>query len=351
MNYPEYVRQEDKPEIYAALRKLNEDFDRHGIVKIPYVNGRIVDRSNDHYAAFGLDPYLIRDEGGDVHEEVWNDVADMAPVCPGTGFWQDMVRDFCLEYQQQCGFDGFYIDQIGSFFATRCYDESHGHPLGGGSWWNESYHRLIRKVRDTLGEDKILTTESCCESYIDVMDMMLILDQDMILDGNTMLAGMSHQQPVPLFNMIYGDYSMSYGSGDHFDIPQPQFSYALVRNLLWGFVPTVEGVTARQLENPDAGERMDMLRQVSSFYHENKDVFFNGRLSRLPEVEGATRTAELPCNLYGPYTAELPELLAAQWEDATGAQHLFCYSFAHAGSRFTVDGREIIVPKQGFFEV
>lgn len=347
-NYPFYIKSSEKDRVSGELKAINAELTKHNIIKIPYVNARIVDMNCEEIEKLRPENYFIRDENGQSIHEPWNDIAKLVPMCPATDFWQDTVRDFCTDYFS-LGFDGFYLDQIGSYYATRCYDRSHGHPLGGGSYWNEGYHRLIRKVRTSIGDDTILSTESCCETYIDVLDLMLILDQDMPLSGLPILAGMCNQNPVPLFNMIYGDYGKSYGSSNHFDIPYELYSYVLVRDLLWGFVPTIEGVTPEQLQRPDAEQRLSLLKETVGFYKKQKRDFYFGRLKRIPEIAGDTVSLTFPCMISGNYTVEIPKLLCSIWECEDGKDRLFGFYMDDKERVYKVDDIDLTVKDRGFF--
>ena len=348
-NYPVYIRSGEKDAVSNQIIKANDEFKHHNIIKIPYVNARLVDQNGEDYTKLGADDFLIQNESGQAPNEPWNTVSKMVPMCPATDFWQDMVRNFCTDYFK-LGFDGFYLDQIGSYFATRCYSKAHGHPLGGGDYWNTGYHRLINKVRSSIGEDTIITTESCCETYIDAVDMLLIFEQDMLLSGIPILGGMSNQQSVPLFNMIYGDYSLSYGTSNHFDIPYEIFSYILVRNLLWGFIPTIEGVTPEQLQKPDAACRLNFLKDVVSFYRYHKSDFFFGRLKRIPKVIGKTIQITLPCLINGSYTLELPALICSIWEGEDDHNRLFSFNLSEKENEFIIDNKKILI-NHGFFSI
>lgn len=347
VNYPEYISRDIRETAIPELKACNRVLDEAGVIKIPYVNARIWDKNGPHFEEENAQAAVIIDEDGRIPDEPWNDAAKLVPMCPAAVKWQDKVAEFAKEYFD-CGFNGLYLDQIGSFFATRCYNPSHGHPVGGGTYWNDGYHQMIKKVRSRVGEDAVLTTESCCETYIDVLDMMLVLDQDFITFGSTVLGGMKYQQSVPLFNFIYGDYSICYGTSNHFDIPFDIYRYTLIRNMLWGIVPTIEGVTAKQLERDDIYQRFDILKEVTSFYNRYKNKLFYGRPVQIPKVDGQHFTLTLPCGLHGDYTINIPKILPVMWEK--GEERFYIgYNFSDEKEKAKIGERTFSNIPCGFF--
>lgn len=102
-------------------------------------------------------------------EEPWNPETVHCPMCPATGQWREKVVGFGSNYVYKLGFDGLYIDQVASFNATLCYEKNHGHPVGGGTWWADSYQQMVRQLRNKINKGCILTSESCCKVYCGVL--------------------------------------------------------------------------------------------------------------------------------------------------------------------------------------
>ena len=210
LDYPEYIKDEMKAKGWPEeLKKWNQKFTDEGILKIPYINARLWELKTQSWIDENVAYYAVKDEKGGYPEEPWLGF-ELKAVCPATAMWQNKVADLCREYGLEPGFDGIYLDQIGSYNATLCFDENHPHPLGGGTWWNDTYHNMIKKCRDVLSDNAIITTESCCETYIDVFDIFLVLDTCFQYTAFNELGTPGCSDSVPLFNMIYGDYALNY---------------------------------------------------------------------------------------------------------------------------------------------
>ena len=350
LNYPEYISDERKAEGWPAeLKKWNEKFDAEGIVKIPFVNARLWEKKLKSWE--GAIPAAVKDEKGEFPNEPWGeDVGfELKPLCPSTALWQNKIVDMCKEYIRDGGFDGVYLDQIGSFNATLCFDESHPHPLGGGSWWNDAHHAMIQGARDIVGEGGIITTEGCCETYIGEFDMFLILDTCFQHTGWNYLTEGGDTVSVPLFSMVYGDYALSYGSICRFVDRNDRFEYNFIRNLLWGIIPCVEGVDAEDLARGDAGEKLEILKRAVKFFKEHKDIFLYGRMCEIPEYECETFPLDWEIEDIGTYVEDTPVICASTWETKDGERYMFAYNFTNDEHKMACNWRTYRVPGKSFY--
>ena len=350
-NTPEYF----SPELKASgwpeeLRKWNHKFTDAGIVKIPYTNARLWERTTKSFQCEGGLAATIKGEDGNFVHEPWTAIQQLTTICPSSALWQQKMVDMCREYVLDEDFDGAYLDQVASFNAMLCFDETHPHPRGGGSWWNDAYHQMLQKVRQILGKDRIMTSESCCETYVDVFDLFLILDINFQLNAFAAMTDGKVEQ-VPLFPMIYGDYALSYGSICCFTGEAAQFEYNFIRNILWGIIPSVEAGTAEQLATGKA--HLEAVKRGVAFYKANKDVLFYGRPVELPKytctashkVDWVARDEEQKPH---PYTIEGPAIYAVIWESAKGEKYLFAYNYSESAQTMTLNGTEYPLPGKGF---
>lgn len=348
VNYPEYIDRE----MYAKgwgeeLAEWNKRFDGEEVVKIPYVNARLWDTGGLSWKEENAYRSAVKDGNGEMLYEPWK-TGNLKPMCPATSQWQNKVADFCGRYVTEEGFDGLYIDQIASYNAVLCFDQAHPHPIGGGNWWNNSYHKIIEQVRNRVGEDKILTSESCCETYIDVLDIALILDTDIhprwgginsVLDNKT-------AESLPLFTMIYGDYAQCYGSICKLTDPIKAFEYKFIRNIVWGFLPTVEGFNLDELKRPETDEYFEIIKKAVDFHRANKDMFVYGRLSGIPDL--SCDDTALEWEFRGELiTRRYPEIIAANWE-YNGKNLLVLYNTSNEDKKFDIDGKTVTVKKKDF---
>jgi hypothetical protein len=87
-----------------------------------------------------------------------------------TALWQNEVRGLVTGLTKKYGTDAVYIDEIAAGSPVLCFDPSHSHAAGGGSWWIEDYNAMMTKIRAELPPNKMLTTEANAEPYMKSFD-------------------------------------------------------------------------------------------------------------------------------------------------------------------------------------
>ena len=212
-DYPHYLPA--KPGFKEAVAELQSQ----GVSVMPYINGRLWDtrdRGTEDFAfSSSARPYAAKDEKGEVIiEQYGSKEEDGSPVrfavmCPATKFWQDRVHDITLELYTKYGVKGVYIDQIAAATARLCFDETHGHPLGGGHWWADGYREVLDRIRRDMPRDCFLTTECNAEAYVRWFDGYLTWHWQ-------------HDGQVPAFPAVYGGaltmFGRNYGGGPTRDL-------------------------------------------------------------------------------------------------------------------------------------
>lgn len=330
------------------LKEWNKRFDEEGIIKIPYLNARLWERKTKSFEELNIRAAAIKDENGEIITEPWSDIKNLTPICPSCAVWQNRVVDMCREFVVEEGFDGVYLDQVASFNASLCFDERHPHPRGGGFWWNDTYHTMLRDVKTLMGKERILTSESCCETYIDVFDLFLVLDTNMQQSGFNFVGGNGIAESVPLFSMIYSEYALSYGSICRFDDKPDRFEYYLMKNTLWGFIPSVEAGTTEELAS--GKEHLAIVKRAVDFYKAHKDIFLYGHLCRI--VDAPSDCCSIEWALEGSdviFVDTFPAVYAAIWKSAQGEEYIFAYNFSNHPQNVMIQGKEVNIAEKSFF--
>ena len=322
VHYPDYLDESNHwPE---KLAECVQRFKDGGIEVIPYTNARLWDRFTPSWDSENAQKDAIKGPDGGVIQENWNPgKADLTPMCPSTKAWQDRVKAFDEKYIKRFGFSGLYIDQIGSFNATLCFDPNHSHPAGGGCWWCDSYREMMGGLREKAGDEVIFTTESCCESYLDLFDLFLTLDTTVI--PPPCFGGTDAYQSVPLFTMIYGDYALAYGSCINMSSPIEHFRAVLGRNTIWGIIPTVEGFHMDDFEREDIDQYLLHVRKAVEVFRRYKKLFYFGRPMRLLDTQIKAVTVDM-CDGWSRETGEFPAVFGMLWEDADKNQFEVYYN-------------------------
>ena len=211
-DYPHYFP--SKPGFKDEVQRVQQD-DVH---VMPYINGRLWDTRDKELEDFEFtkkalpwatkiekDGKLVTNTESYRSTESDGSKVLLAVMCPYTPFWQSTVTNVVNKLTRGVGVDGVYIDQIGASRPVPCMDPTHGHPLGGGHWWVQGYHAMLKQIQDTIPADKIITTEDNAEPYLKYLDGML--SWMWIDDGQ-----------VPAFPVVYGSavqfFGRSYNAGD-----------------------------------------------------------------------------------------------------------------------------------------
>ena len=205
-DYPHYFP--EKRNICSELKKLQAA----GIRVIPYINGRLWDTrdrgTEDWEFTAKAKPFATKDRHGNIFTESYSSKEeDGSPVvlsimCPSTELWQKTVKGITDRLMDRIGFDGVYIDQIAAAKPQLCADPTHPHPAGGGTWWNESYYRLIEAAKEGR-PDKILATECTAEMFM--KNIQAYLSWLWVRNSQVPAFPVLYSDKVHLFGIAFGD--------------------------------------------------------------------------------------------------------------------------------------------------
>ena len=193
-SYPEYFP--PKPGFKEGVKTATDA----GILVMPYINGRLWDVQIPSFPREAVHD-VTRDEKGKAYIEQYGSKRMLGAMCPWTKLWQQKVGDIVWRLIDEFGVSGVYTDQVGAAAPHFCMDASHGHPLGGGSWWVEGYDKMLAPLRARIKAkypDSFLTTESNAEPYIEHYDAYLMCNST---QGNL----------IPMFSAVYSDMILTFG--------------------------------------------------------------------------------------------------------------------------------------------
>lgn len=189
----------------AAVQELHNK----GITVLSYIDNRLWDPRDGMLDDYAMNwentgkSISCKDAHGEPYMEYYcNNLPDGSPansavICPYTEKWQDIMTDTVVGLVEECGVDGVYLDQIAAMAPSLCMDSSHGHPVGGGTWWREGYEQMLAKMRARV-PGALLTTECEAEPYM--------ADHDAYLSWTHVLPCQ-----VPAFSAVYSDKIIQYG--------------------------------------------------------------------------------------------------------------------------------------------
>lgn len=273
-DYPHYFP--TKPGFAEGVKELQAA----GVAVMPYINGRLWDTHDQGAEDFEFTrvarPAATKDQKGEPYVETYGSKEKdgtpvrLAVMCPTTPLWQERVRGTVLRLFEECGVKAVYIDQVAAASPVLCFDPSHSHPLGGGSWWTEQgYWPLLRGLREKMPSDRAITTECNGEPFLHLFDGYLTWHWQ--YDGQ-----------VPAFPAVYGGavqmFGRQYGGGPTRDLA---LRMRAAQQLVWG----------EQLGwiNPGVIKEKDnaaFFREVVRLRWGLRPYFYAGEMARPPALAG-----------------------------------------------------------------
>ena len=243
-----------------------------------------------------------------------------------------MLCDLNRRILTELGTDGVYMDQIGCASSENCYAPNHPHAPGGGGWWPAAYRELLEGMRrDIYTPERAMTTEENVECYIDLFDMMLIV--------NTPHSATVRM--VPLFPLIYSDRCVYSGyTYIPWQLDNGAFSFLTMKSLLWG--SQLGWADPELLMRPAYRREAEFLKRLAEFRREQHDLFLGGRFLGEIIPGGDNPRREIP------RYETTPVVLAAEWESLSGERACIVVNMDDAAHDVSLpDGRQITVPALG----
>ena len=288
-----------------------------GILFMPYLNGRLWDVNLPRYTSEerwrdgslpeGGEPgneadHLSESYSRQPRDEGCNPIYDLG--VGGFGLMVDEYKVMCSVVERWAeevvsiaklaasslppyglGADAVYLDQVASAEPVPCFDENHGHPLGGGHWWSiDGYWKMLRDLRaspDVSQDQVMLTSESANEAYVHLFHGMLPWKW-------------TYENQVPLFPAVYGGRVILFGR-TYADGSEPagmimKAGQALVFGEQIGWIPTLKYDVTAWPGSPwisSAGWQITgpFFWRVARLRYHFRDYFRLGRLARPPILQ------------------------------------------------------------------
>ncbi|MCC6698173.1 MAG: hypothetical protein IT365_21300 [Candidatus Hydrogenedentes bacterium] len=351
VGFPEYLPPREGEEAFRDAVGKAHDGGLHAIV---YMNQRLWGMTTQSWKDKDAARFAVKSPDGSIVPEVYNTFmkAPCASMCMGTQFWRDTYAGLAEEAVCTLGVDGIYMDQACSSLA--CYDASHGHPLGGGSYWMEGFRALQADIRERCTQSKqvALAGEGCGESWLPYLDIMLSLQVSM-----ERYAAPGEWEPIPLFQAVYHDCSTLYGNYSSLTRPPydelwppefapktplelldrkfaTQFRLEQARAFVWGQQPSVANFRPNHLV--DRKEEMDFFLSLVKLRERAQKYLRDGVFLRPPATDAPD--AEIPVSRLSIYAGQhdavqeyrmiVPTVLSSAWRAPDGAVGIIVVSIA-----------------------
>lgn len=362
--FPEYLPPREGAEPFKAALAAAQAHDVHALV---YMNQRLWGMTTPSWTNQNAERFAVKDASGKVHREVYNTFtkAPCAPMCMGTGFWRDTYADLVEQAVSELGVDGIYMDQACTSLA--CYDPTHGHALGGGSYWMQGFRELAADIRQRVSaragdssraiapmvspkhvsETPVKTAvalagEGCGEPWLPYLDLMLSLQI-----SRERYSTPDGWETIPFFNAVYHDCVLTFGNYSSLTMPpyddlwptefapaeplklldakfSQQFRLEQLRAFVWGQQPTVANLLpshlgTRAAETEFAAHLAKLRRRATQF-------LVHGTMLRPPRLNVEER--EIPMSRLSIYAGQqgglktfekrVPLALASAWRAPDG---------------------------------
>ena len=320
-DYPNYFPA--KPGFEEGVQEIH----RMGGYAVPYTNGHLwdmLDRGAEDFTFTSCGAYgACRKRDGSIHTEKYRSVETngqpvvFAAMCPASRTWHDKMGENCHKVVNVADLDGYYMDQVGAFSTIDCRNPEHGHPFGGGSWWQEGYRKILTDARARCKKPVFFATEGNAEHTFDQIDAFVCWN----IPGGV--------DTVPAFDVCYSGavtvYCRSYAHPDK-DSRQMRMKLAnlLVDGHLIGWWPA-NYCTSSAMK--------DYLRTCVRFRQRNAVWFYKGEMRRPPKLVGDVPEWDEAWDIFGHKRPVRMPIVQ------TAARRILDYDYTADGRRLWKTGR------------
>jgi hypothetical protein len=212
-----------------------------------------------------------------------------------------------LKLLQEVGTSSVYIDQIAAAPPTLCKDAGHGHPLGGGHWWNASPPSPELPLRRGNGEP-----------FIRWFDGYLTWHWQ--ADGQ-----------VPAFPAVYGGaiqmFGRAYRAGATKDLA---LRMKAGQQLIFG--EQIGWIDPAVIKEPG---NADFLKRIVAVRRRFAEYFYAGEMARPPRLQGEIPRIKADWQWSGEWWVTTDAVLAGAWRQPQAKRLLLlCVNVSDQTVRF-----------------
>ena len=278
-----------------------------GVFVMPYINGRLWDSHDRGAEDFEFSrraraATTKQADGSPFLETYGSKETNGEPVrlgvmCPSTPLWQNTVSNLVLRLLRECGTSAVYIDQVAAAAPKLCLDPAHGHPLGGGHWWNEGYWQMLSAIRGAMPAGTMLTTECNGEPFIRWFDGYLTWHWQ-------------YPGQVPAFPAVYGGTIQMFGRAYRGGTTKAlALRMKAGQQLVFGEQPgwLDPGVVNEK-------ESAEFFRQIVRLRAQFSRYFYAGEMARPPKLRGEIPTVRADWQWSGEWWVTNDAVLTGAWQ-------------------------------------
>jgi hypothetical protein len=284
-NYPDFFP--PKPGFKKAVDKMR----KAGMFVVPYLNGRLWDTKLKSFESVRSEA-STRVNGSTIIED-YGSGTKLGAMCSTSPSYGKKLSEAITTLVERYDVNGIYIDQIASAAPTMCYNPKHGHPLGGGGWWQQGYRKMMEPIVKRYAKKALFVSENAAEPYIDSFDTFLVWVQVYTDDFPSLMA-------------VYNQYAWYMCSPT---LPQDDlqsFAGLMSRCLLWniqpGWLRWLHGVNLEKVS--DVKFKRAYIDRLVNMRHQAQAVMADGILVDDLKLSGPADTLTLTYHRNGNYGHE-----------------------------------------------
>jgi hypothetical protein len=340
--FPEYLPpREGAGPFRAAMAEAHE----RGVHAMVYMNQRLWGLTTPSWQEEGAERYAVKGSDGTYRREVYNTFTKQACVsmCMGTAFWRNTYAGLAERAIKELAVDGIYMDQACSSLA--CFDATHGHPLGGGTYWMNGFRQLSTDIRERSRAVRpiALAGEGTGEAWLPYLDLMLSLE----VSRERYASPASRSEPIPFFQAVYHPYTIQFGNYSSLTMPpydelwprgsappEPlrlldrkysrQFCLEQARAFVWGQQPMLANFRPTHLQ--ERPEEIAYVLRLARLRQRGLDYLLHGEFLRPPALNAPEATCDMSrLSIYAgqqggltSFTKRLPQAVAGAWRAPNG---------------------------------
>jgi hypothetical protein len=304
--FPEYLPPREGTEHFKSALSVAHSSGIHAIL---YMNQRLWGMTTKSWVEKGAERYAVKGLDGKVRPEIYNTYTQKpcASMCIATPFWRNTYAGIAQEAVRDLGADGIYLDQACS--SLLCYDPTHGHPLGGGTFWVNGFRLLSSDIRQRTQtvRNVLLAGEGAGEAWLPYLDLMLTLQ----VSKERYARPNDGWEVIPFFQAVYHAYGITYGNYSSLTIPpydelwpaeyapkeplklldrkfSTQFYLEQARTFAWGNEPTIANYLP--IQRQERREEISFVLKLARVREQSKKYLLYGTFLRPPSIAAAEIT-------------------------------------------------------------
>lgn len=371
--FPEYIPPREGRESFI---KAVSTAQHEGVHCIVYMNSFQWGNSTESWIKENAKPYSAKTIDGGDYSHTFNIFTNksLTPMCMATDFWQNKYSTLCDTVVNHYHTNGVYMDQ--ACMNNRCYDPAHGHEIGGGNYWVNGFGKLTSLIRSKISNQTqpILAGEGSGEDWISYLDLFLTLDP-----SRERYAGVGNSEPIPLYQAVYHDYAITYGSysslvyppydemwpveyspkNKETELPENyNFQYLMEqsRAFVWGMQPTIANYHSFLTRSRKA--EIDFLMDLSRTRYKALKYLLYGVYFRAPEIKSSIIDIDISKisiyagregNTVTSYKETVPTIYSGVWKASDGCVGIALANISNEKSavEFSMKAFEYDLSKKG----